>query len=285
MPAGLKNLDILPHFCRYYVSFKKGVFSMTIKDKNIAGLLALFLGPLGAHRFYLDQVGLGIFYLLFFWFPITWFIAFVDAIIFFTMSPEKFDAKYNHGKRTRQTDKRADRPWPSEPPATAPRRKSEPEKRQHTPGLIAQELKNAGIKKFKEFDYDGAIADFEKALQIDAKDIALHFNLACAYSLNENPPKSFFHLDKAVSLGFKDFQRIKQHDALAYLRIQPDFEAFEQNNFRLINENTLVTEPAETMEQLSGNLLEQLSRLGELRDKGLLSEEEFVAQKKKILRN
>jgi len=258
---------------------------MTIKDKNIAGLLALFLGPLGAHRFYLDQVGWGIFYLIFFWFPLTWLIGFVDAMIFFTMDPEKFDAKYNHGKRARQAENRPPAPWPEAPHRAAPQRKKEADHRQPTPKVIVQELKNAGIKKFKEFDYDGAVADFEKAIQIDPKDIALHFNLACAYSLNENPPKSFFHLDKAVSLGFKDFKRIKEHDALAFLRIQPDFEAFEQNNFRLISEKTGVTEPAEILEQLSGNLLEQLSRLGELREKGLLSEDEFRAQKRKILNN
>ena len=47
------------------------------------------------------------------------------------------------------------------------------------------------------------------------------YNLACAYSLNEQPEKSFFHLDQAVANGFNDFQMIKEKDDLAYLRIQP----------------------------------------------------------------
>ena len=37
------------------------------KDTKIAILLALFLGGLGAHRFYMGQTGLGILYLVFFW--------------------------------------------------------------------------------------------------------------------------------------------------------------------------------------------------------------------------
>lgn len=260
---------------------------MTVKNKNVAGILAFFLGGLGAHRFYLDQVGLGIFYLIFFWFPLTWLIGIIDAIIFFTMREETFDAKYNAGVGRAAT-------WGRQPdyerynPRQVPQRQQSarpqqpPQRRQPTQTTQAQELKNSGIKKFKDYDYDGAIADFEKALQLDAKDIALHFNLACAYSLNENPEKAFFHIDRAVAMGFKDFERIKTHDALAYLRIQPGFDEFEQNGFQLVqklpNESRGIP-----MEKLTGDLLEQLNRLGDLREKGLLSEEEFVAQKKKLL--
>ncbi len=260
---------------------------MTIKNKNVAGILAFFLGGLGAHRFYLDQVGLGIFYLIFFWFPLTWLIGIIDAIIFFTMRDEVFDAKYNVGAgkpanwgRRPDYERYNPRQAPQRQQTAHPQRPSQ--SRQPTPAVKAQELKNSGIKKFKDYDYDGAIADFEKALQLDAKDIALHFNLACAYSLNENPEKAFFHIDRAVAMGFKDFERIKTHDALAYLRIQPGFDEFEQNGFQLVQK--LPTESRGIpMEKLTGDLLEQLNRLGDLREKGLLSEEEFVAQKKKLL--
>ncbi len=261
---------------------------MTVKNKNVAGILAFFLGGLGAHRFYLDQVGLGIFYLIFFWFPLTWLIGIIDAIIFFTMQEEAFDAKYNAGVGRPAT-------WSRKPdyerynPRQAPQRQHSarpqqpPQRRQSAQPSQVQELKNSGIKKFKDYDYDGAIADFEKALQLDAKDIALHFNLACAYSLNENPEKAFFHIDRAVSMGFKDFERIKTHDALAYLRIQPGFDEFEQNGFQLVQKLPTAEGRGIPMENLTGDLLEQLNRLGDLREKGLLSEEEFVAQKKKLL--
>ena len=65
------------------------------KDKTTAALLALFLGGIGVHKFYLGQSGTGIVYLLVFWTFIPAIIAFVEAIILFTQSEEKFDAQYN----------------------------------------------------------------------------------------------------------------------------------------------------------------------------------------------
>jgi TM2 domain-containing membrane protein YozV len=250
---------------------------MTIKDKNIAGLLALFLGPLGVHRFYLDQVGLGIFYLIFFWFPLTWLIAFVDAIILLSMDKDKFDARYNHGKIPSSAA------WRSKGNT---RQRAATDRHQAAGGRVSsgnkakvQELRAAGIKKFKEFDYDGAIKDFEEALQLEPKDLALHFNLACAYSLNEKAEKAFFHIDRAVALGFKDFKRIKEHDALAFLRIQSEFEHFEKNGFQ----RTTVLHKKSDNDAAAVDLLEQLNRLGDLRERGLLSEEEFFRQKQKLL--
>ncbi|MDB5272231.1 MAG: hypothetical protein JWO58_598 [Chitinophagaceae bacterium] len=66
-----------------------------IKSKSTAALLAFFLGGVGMHRFYLGQTGLGVVYLLFFWTLIPAVAAFVDFIIFLTVSDEKFNAKYN----------------------------------------------------------------------------------------------------------------------------------------------------------------------------------------------
>lgn len=65
------------------------------KSRTTAGLLALFLGGLGVHHFYLGQTGLGILYLLFFWTFIPAMVAFVEALVFFFSSDASFDAKYN----------------------------------------------------------------------------------------------------------------------------------------------------------------------------------------------
>ena len=62
-----------------------------MKDKIAAGLLALFLGGFGVHRFYLNQGGRGLLYLIFCWFPLTWLIALIDAIILLTMDQAAFD--------------------------------------------------------------------------------------------------------------------------------------------------------------------------------------------------
>lgn len=66
-----------------------------MKNKTTAALLALFLGAFGAHKFYLRQTGVGIIYLIFFWAYIPGIIAFIEFIIFLTMSQEEFDRKYN----------------------------------------------------------------------------------------------------------------------------------------------------------------------------------------------
>lgn len=290
-----------------------------MKDKNIAGILSLFLGWLGIHRFYLGQAGLGIVYLLLFWTPVIWILSLIDAIAFFSMDQENFDFKYNRqfiqqqGRQRRDTDfdrrdysrrsRRYERKEHREEYRRDRRRAREPERRNPAPAPTPapkrhNPYKTSGIKKYREFDYDGAIEDFLKALEIDSKDIAVHFNLACAYSLNEEKDKAFRHLDLAVDNGFNDFRRIKEHDAFAYLRIQPEFEEFEKNGFRIIQkleapkEELLDSTPAEgstpipeqpEVQESSADLLEQLKKLGELRDKGLLTEEEFVAQKKKLL--
>jgi TM2 domain-containing membrane protein YozV len=68
-----------------------------MKDKTSAGLLALFLGGLGGHKFYLGRPGIGLIYLLFCWTFIPAFVAFIEAIMLFAMSHEEFNAKYNAG--------------------------------------------------------------------------------------------------------------------------------------------------------------------------------------------
>ncbi|MCB0607006.1 MAG: NINE protein [Lewinellaceae bacterium] len=271
-----------------------------MKDKNVAGILALFFGALGIHRFYLGQIGLGILYLFFFWF--TWFLGLIDAIAFFAMDKDDFDFRYNrlayptghprqqqYTRREEYDYRRSARPAQREtrrtyaaPAPPVPRQRiTPPATRKPNP------FTHSGLEKFKDFDYDGAIKDFEKALEFDPKDVALHWNLACAYSLSENAEKAFFHLDRAVMNGFNDIKRIKEHDALAYLRIQKDFENFEKNGFRLVPPMDLPAEPektaAATAPEMSPDLLDQLNKLGSLREKGLLTEEEFSAQKRKLL--
>lgn len=63
------------------------------KNKILAGFLALFLGGLGIHRFYLGQWW-GIFYLLFIWTYIPVIIALIEAIIFFLTNDADWEKKY-----------------------------------------------------------------------------------------------------------------------------------------------------------------------------------------------
>lgn len=263
-----------------------------MRNKTVAAVFAFFLGSLGVHRFYLGQIGLGILYLLLSWTMISTILGIIDGISFLSMDNVDFDAKYNGKKgydrgerRYEQRERRQGRRYEqqsskqhrnrnrnySQPPITRTNRKIS----KHNPH------KESGIEKYKEYDFEDAIVDFNKALVISPNDVAVHFNIACAYSITENAEKAFHHLSKAVELGFADMEKIKEHDALAYIRIQDEFEAFAKNGYRLQVQQTETAQPAP---EISEDLLEQIKRLGELREKGFLTQDEFLAQKRKLLR-
>lgn len=68
-----------------------------LKSKTAAAVLAIFLGGLGVHRFYLGKWW-GIFYLLLCWTAIPGLIAIVEGIVFACTNQEKWDEKYNNGE-------------------------------------------------------------------------------------------------------------------------------------------------------------------------------------------
>lgn len=65
------------------------------KNKLVAGILAIVLGGLGVHKFYLGKIGLGILYLLFFWTAIPAIIGIIEGVLYLVMSDEEFNRKYN----------------------------------------------------------------------------------------------------------------------------------------------------------------------------------------------
>lgn len=284
-----------------------------MKDKNKAARLAFFLGIFGAHKFYLRDSGGGIFYLMLFMLgirliklPISLILGVIDGFILISMSDEKFDKKYNSGSRSRERKRyrgveyseeiRENERRRYEPPGQPPiERRTKPRKKV----VRDNPFKRSGIKKYKDFELEEAIEDFKKGLELEPEDISLHFNLACAYSLTEKANLSYEHLSKSVSYGFKDFEKIKNHDDLAFLRIQPEFHAFEQNGYQLVlnipieekseeqavqNEETKQNPIAEEEPLNDDILLSQLNKLDELRKRGLISDREFQMEKRKLLR-
>lgn len=63
-------------------------------SRTVAIFLALLLGGLGFHKFYLGRVFQGLIYLAFFWTFIPAFIALIEAIYYITLSEEEFKNKY-----------------------------------------------------------------------------------------------------------------------------------------------------------------------------------------------
>ena len=256
-----------------------------MKDKTIAGLLAIFLGGFGLHWFYLDRSGLGMLHLLLCWTPFAWISGLISAIVFFSMNESIFHEKYNidfskPDYSRLDSDFERVKSYQHAPEYSAGYKKSRPVSLKQN-RKMAEVLKKEGIQRFRAFDLEGAVDQFEKALEFQYDHPALHFNLACCQSLLENREKAYYHLEYAVSNGFSDFDKIKTHDALAYLRVDSEFSTFEANGYKVRATKEVESTKNEILES-TPDLLEQLKKLNALRVSGQLTEENFQKEKRKL---
>ena len=86
------------------------------------------------------------------------------------------------------------------------------------------------------------------------------------------PADAFAHLAKAVEHGFDNFRQIMTSTDLFYLREQESFQSFAQQGYNFSEPLT----PA-------NDTISKLERLAQLKAEGLLTNEEFEAQKKRLL--
>lgn len=66
-----------------------------MKDKNVAAILALFLGGIGVHKFYLGRTGAGLLYLLFSLTMIPALLAVIDFFVLALMDTDEFNRRFN----------------------------------------------------------------------------------------------------------------------------------------------------------------------------------------------
>ena len=69
--------------------------SWPVKNKLVAGLLGIFLGGIGVHKFYLGKIGMGIIYILFCWTGIPAIVGFIEGIIYLCSNDENFQLKHH----------------------------------------------------------------------------------------------------------------------------------------------------------------------------------------------
>ncbi|MEM9823058.1 MAG: NINE protein [Bacteroidota bacterium] len=274
-----------------------------MKNKYVASTLAFLFGTFGVHRFYLGQsvrgtlhFGLGFFTLMLTIVEgepailLPALIGFIDFVLFLVIPRAEFDEKYN--KKYRAFTRPRNQAFYQDNRTDDYEQDSRVRRSNSRQRVNINPYKSSGVAKFNDYDYDGAIQDFKKALRHKYDDPALHFNLACCYSINEAADEAFFHIDKAISFGFVNIDKIHKHNALSFLRTTDEFEAFAKNGYRLNNANhkktndPSVAEGQNTKSELlteQNDLLDQIVKLGELREKGILTEAEFQLQKEKLM--
>ena len=89
-----KTLHVTAPICPHCGASQR---SRGYKSKLAAGLLAIFLGGFGIHRFYLGQWW-GVFYLLLFWIMLPGLISLIEGIVFLVTNQESWDKRHNDGK-------------------------------------------------------------------------------------------------------------------------------------------------------------------------------------------
>ncbi len=69
--------------------------SWPVKSKVAAGILAILLGGIGVHKFYLGKIGMGILYLCFCWTGIPSVLGLIEGIMYLCSNDENFQLKHH----------------------------------------------------------------------------------------------------------------------------------------------------------------------------------------------
>jgi len=100
------------------------------------------------------------------------------------------------------------------------------------PKSPAHKFKTKGLSFLKNFDIPEALEALLKAQELDPDDPEVYFHLACVYSNMEDVNKGYAYLKKAVEAGLTNHESILNHDMLAFLRIQDEFEKFQKSGYK-----------------------------------------------------
>ena len=246
-----------------------------MKSKSTAAILALLFGIFGLHRYYLGKKFQGILHTILFFitflistnnpsaeaaFLLPAILGFMDAVLLFVMPRQEFDEKYNA------------RYLEFEPIQTEPKES------------LFDYFKSVGINKYRDLDFAGAANSFLKSVEKFGDSPQVHINLACCYSMLSDAEMTYLHLEKAVANGLDNVSKIHDHKALEFIRQDSKFKSFVTNNYTFKTEENSTPEKEEKKdEEEKLDLYNSLLKLGDLKEKGIINEEEFNLQKKKIL--
>ena len=256
---------------------------------------ALFLGWVGVHRFVLGQWYWGLVHIFLFiagaalvestpfeflaipWFSFSAMAAYYTAFRWIRMSDGAFADRY---LELVEEDVDAGGKYLRGTVADHPRAISRRARRK----LLAE-----ARQRYDDFDLQGAADRYEEALELDLADGDARVYAARCYSLLEDADAAYRHLRRAVQLQATNLDLVAEDAGFAWLRTRPDYEARRRAGYAPVTldvpEDDLPAagEPA-ALPPPGDNILDRLEQLGRLRDRGLLDDEEFAREKRRLLR-
>ena len=257
--------------------------------RRMAIAFAIFLGYVGVHRFTLGQWHVGLLFVFLFvvsnamglWAPgfegLPWAtlaagVGYYEAYRFYKMTDEEFAERYLEEVEDSP-------PLPSRyltgTPAPHPRVMNAKAKRK----LLAQ-----AAEQFEAYDYRAAAELYEEALDLDLADGESRVLAARCYSLLEREGPAYQHLRRAVQLRATNLQLVDEDAGFAWLRTRDDFRERRRAGFASPRVSSEPADAPPALPEQSENVLDRLEQLGRLRSRGLLDDDEFAREKRRLLR-
>ena len=252
----------------------------------MATVFAVAFGWVGVHRFILGQWQLGLAHVFLFvvsianfeghflgespWTSLSALAAYATAVWWFRMPEDEFAERY-----LESVDDEAEDVEGKYLPGKAVPHPKVKSRRARRKILASAKTRHEG------FDYQGAAELYEEALDLDLSDGDSRVYAARCYSLLEDGDAAYRHLRKAVQLKATNLDLVLEDEGFAWLRTRPDFEVRRRNGYLA---TSVLEENPKALGGPQHNILDQLEQLGRLRERGLLDEEEFAREKRRLLR-
>jgi Flp pilus assembly protein TadD len=88
----------------------------------------------------------------------------------------------------------------------------------------AMAYNNRGVEYQNKGQYDRAVADYNKAIELNSKYAFPYYNIGCIYSLQNNLSKALKYLELALQNGWDDFDWINKDTDWDNIRSSNEFK-------------------------------------------------------------
>lgn len=247
-------------------------------------VFALTLGWCGVHRFIMGQWQWGLAHIFMMvgsliiaeelgfmgnpWFTLSTVVAYYTAFRWWRMSNEEFADEYLEPVEEEVGGKYLKGTATAHPKVIS--------------GKARRKILASAKTLYTKFDYQGAAELYEDALDMDLSDGDSRVLAARCYSLLEDAESAYRHLRRAVLLKANNLDIISKDEGFAWLRMREDYTRRRRAGYGPV-EPLVGTNTPPSLPPRQDNILERLEKLGELKERGLLDDDEFIREKKRLL--